>query len=89
MHAARPVLFGFGDSAGLAIPDRWASRVDVVEGSPEVDQEDSMWRLPVTGRVPALASAFVRPDGYVAWVGSAGEPYSVKNFHEAFDRWLG
>lgn len=59
LHAARPVLV----SLGSGIEE--CAGIDVVEA-----EYDGAWEIPVHGWVEAPSALLVRPDGYVAWVGS-------------------
>lgn len=89
MHSARPLLLSFNQTKGTVVPDRWISAVDYFEVSPDVDGNSLNWHLPVLGSIPALAAAFVRPDGYVAWVEAEGEPSTSASLADAMERWLG
>ena len=89
MHSARPLLLSFNKTKGAVVPDRWISTVDYFEVSPEVDGNSLNWHLPVLGSVPTWAAAFVRPDGYVAWVEAEGEPSTSASLAAAMERWLG
>jgi hypothetical protein len=43
------------------------------------------WELPAVGVVPAPAAVFVRPDGYVAWIGTGTD----EGLRDALTRWCG
>jgi 2-polyprenyl-6-methoxyphenol hydroxylase-like FAD-dependent oxidoreductase len=79
LHAARPVLLGFGRPGGIDIPPG-AARVQLVEAEPV-----GAWELPVVGAVPAPTAVLVRPDGHVAWVGDR----TRAGLREALASWLG
>jgi len=65
LREARPLLVDFGAAArGIIAP--WEDRVRYVEGAC-----DGPWVIPVLGEVPAPSAVLVRPDGHVAWVGTA------------------
>lgn len=77
LHAARGVLVDTGDHAETSrVAAGWAGRVDVVAGQWADGGPD--------GQPPALGSALVRPDGYLAWArpGCGG-------LGEALSRWFG
>ncbi|MCT8173860.1 FAD-dependent monooxygenase [Variovorax sp. CY25R-8] len=79
MHAARPLLLDLG-----ALRDwdtgRPGDRLRLVEAS-----FDGKWELPVVGEVGAPGAVLIRPDGYVAWVGSGTREGLV----EAIATWFG
>jgi len=79
LHAARPVLFDFGDSRSLNV-DGWTDRVHLVDA-----KYSGTWELPVLGEVPAPDAVLVRPDGYVAWVGEGSD----EGLRDALTRWMG
>jgi len=64
LHAARPILLDLGEPGVLDIAP-WADRVRHVEA-----RYTGAWELPVLGSVAAPAAVLIRPDGYVAWVGT-------------------
>jgi 3-(3-hydroxy-phenyl)propionate hydroxylase len=64
LHGARPVLLNLGEPAGVDI-GLWSDRVRSVDV-----QYDGAWELPAIGAVTAPRAVLVRPDGYVAWVGT-------------------
>ncbi|MEV4312823.1 FAD-dependent oxidoreductase [Actinocrispum sp. NPDC049592] len=78
LHGGRPVLLSLGGQVGL--PDGWADRVEVVEA-----QCTSDWTIPLIGAVPDVSAVLIRPDGYVAWVGSAGQ----EGLTNALSTWFG
>lgn len=81
LHAARPVLLRLDGTPEVgADARRWAPRVDLVDAS-----TDGPWELPVLGVVDPAAAVLIRPDGYVAWVGSPAEASLV----EALTTWFG
>lgn len=79
LHAARPVLFDFGEPPSADVGP-WLDRVQYVDAAYE-----GRWELPVIGEVPAPTAVLVRPDGYVAWVGD-GTP---EGLNDALTRWFG
>ena len=64
LHDAKPVLLNLGQPGGFEITP-WADRVQLIDGSYK-----GAWELPVLGVVSAPTAVLVRPDGYVAWVGT-------------------
>jgi hypothetical protein len=78
LHGARPVLLNFGAPGALEV-GRWADRVQVTDA-----ECAGAWELPVIGTVPAPSAVLVRPDGYVAWVGSGGDA----GLREALATWF-
>ncbi len=78
LHGGRPVLLSLGGHVEL--PDGWADRVDVVEAQCAAD-----WTIPLIGTVADVPAVLIRPDGYVAWVGSAGQ----EGLTEALSTWFG
>lgn len=64
LHEARAVLLDFGPPGTLDIAP-WADRVRHVAA-----RYSGAWELPALGVVPAPTAVLVRPDGYVAWVGT-------------------
>lgn len=79
LHAARPVLFNFGEPDSLSV-DGWTDRVQLVDA-----KYAGAWDLPVLGEVSAPDAVLVRPDGYVAWVGEGSDT----GLGEALTRWVG
>ena len=65
LHQARPVLINFGEPGGFDITP-WADRLQSLDA-----EYAGSWELPVVGAVAAPGAVLVRPDGHVAWVGSA------------------
>jgi len=78
MHSARPLLLNFGMPGG-SDAERLADKVQVIDAS-----FDGTWELPVIGEVGAPAAVWVRPDGYVAWVGES----SWEGLEEALATWV-
>ncbi|HEV8403390.1 MAG TPA: FAD-dependent monooxygenase [Candidatus Limnocylindrales bacterium] len=79
LHDARPLLLDLVAS-GSSDADPWADRVRLVDarfGGP--------WELPVIGTVIAPSALLIRPDGYVAWVGTADRT----GLAEALTTWFG
>ena len=79
LHGARPVLLNFGEPGGFDIT-AWADRVQRVDA-----RYEGTWELPAIGVVEAPTAVLIRPDGYVAWVGEAGE----QGLGDAMTRWFG
>lgn len=75
LRTGRPTVFVF--EGQHEVPAKFTARVEVVRASPP------NWNLPVVGAVPPVTAAFVRPDGYVAWVSS-----SKASLNDALTRWL-
>ena len=71
LHKARPVLLNLGEPGGFDITP-WAGRVQLIDA-----EYVGPWELPVLGPVTAPAALVIRPDGYVAWVGTARIPGCV------------
>jgi len=78
LHQARPVLLNFGERGQLDITP-WAARVQYVDA-----RYEGAWELPAIGAVAPPAAVLIRPDGYVAWVGEAGQGLA-----EALTTWFG
>ena len=68
LHDAKPVLLNLGEPGGFDIAP-WADRVQLIDARYEGE-----WELPVLGAVSAPPAVLIRPDGYIAWVGDAGDP---------------
>lgn len=66
LRRAQPLLLVLAEHD--AFRGGWADRVQRVDAGYGGDCD-----LPDAGKVPAPAAVLVRPDGYVAWAGSAGE----------------
>jgi 3-(3-hydroxy-phenyl)propionate hydroxylase len=79
LHDARPVLLNLGEPGDVAVT-RWSDRVPVIDA-----EYAGTWELPAIGEVPAPAAVLIRPDGYVAWVGDAGQ----EGLADALTRWFG
>jgi len=79
LHQARPVLLSLGEP-GSVDAGPWADRV-ISAGA----RYDGPWELPVIGAVPAPAAVLIRPDGYVAWAGTPGDP----DLPDALATWFG
>ena len=75
LHDARPVLLNLGEPGAVV-----ADRVRVVDAT-----YDGAWELPVLGDVASPSAVLVRPDGYVAWTGDAGDA----GLSEALATWFG
>jgi len=79
LHAARPVLLNLGEPSAVDIAP-WADRVQRVDA-----RYEGPWELPVLGAVAAPTSVLIRPDGYVAWVGSGSD----EGLRGALTTWFG
>ncbi len=79
LHDARPLLLQFGADDVLGIAP-WSDRVRKIR----CDYAGS-WTLPVIGEAVAPSAVLVRPDGYVAWVGTTGD----SGLREALSKWFG
>jgi 2-polyprenyl-6-methoxyphenol hydroxylase-like FAD-dependent oxidoreductase len=79
LQAARPLLLVLGRPGDLDIAS-WADRVELMHASYDGD-----WELPVLGAVDAPSAVLIRPDGYVAWVGSGDQA----GLFEALATWFG
>ncbi|TXD33823.1 hypothetical protein FRC96_15250 [Lujinxingia vulgaris] len=79
MHDGRPLLLNLGGPGAFNVAPR-APRVRQVDGSYE-----GTWELPVLGQVEAPEAVLIRPDGYVAWVGSLEDP----GLGDVLTRWFG
>ncbi|MBZ9854832.1 FAD-dependent monooxygenase [Mesorhizobium sp. CA13] len=79
LHHARPVLINLGTPGRLDIKP-WADRVQQVDAVYHGD-----WELPVLGAVAGPDAVLIRPDGYVAWVGSG----SQQGLADALTTWFG
>ncbi|HEY1515051.1 MAG TPA: hypothetical protein VGF91_01450, partial [Solirubrobacteraceae bacterium] len=79
LHDAKPVLVNFGRPGDLAIAP-WAERVGLIDARYEGE-----WELPVLGVVSAPTAVLIRPDGYVAWVGTGTDA----GLTDALSAWFG
>ena len=79
LHDARPVLLNLGEPGSLDIAP-WGDRVRLVNA-----EYDGIWELPVLGEITPPVAVLIRPDGYVAWVGDAGE----QGLQDALSMWFG
>jgi 2-polyprenyl-6-methoxyphenol hydroxylase-like FAD-dependent oxidoreductase len=79
LHNARPLLLNLAEPGSIAT-SQWADRVGRVDA-----KYHGAWELPVIGAVSAPKAVLIRPDGYVAWVGDAGN----QGLHDALTTWLG
>ena len=77
LHEARPVLLDLEGSLDIT---PWSDRVRSVRG-----RYDGTWQLPVLGEVSAPRAVLIRPDGYVAWVGSGTD----QGLADALTTWFG
>jgi 2-polyprenyl-6-methoxyphenol hydroxylase-like FAD-dependent oxidoreductase len=79
LHAARPVFLNLGEPSAFDIAP-WADRVRRVDA-----RCAGVWALPVLGAIAAPEAVLIRPDGYVAWAGDAGQ----SGLADALGRWFG
>jgi len=77
LHAGRGVLLDLaGDQAVRDAAEGWTDRIDIVTAASRP-----------AGALDGADAALVRPDGYVAWIGS-GEP-RAGGLWDALSRWFG
>jgi hypothetical protein len=79
LHDARPALLDLGEAGTLDMAP-WSDRVRVVHAAYR-----GRWELPDVGEVSAPSAVLVRPDGYVAWVGTG----SGDGLADALTTWFG
>lgn len=79
LHEAQPLLLNLGEPGGFDITP-WAGRVQLIDA-----QNSGAWELPAIGTVAAPTAVLIRPDGHVAWVGTA----SRLGLPEALATWFG
>jgi 3-(3-hydroxy-phenyl)propionate hydroxylase len=79
LHDARPVFLQLGDMEGIDLSP-WLGRVQHVRA-----RYHGAWVLPVVGPVDAPCALLIRPDGYVAWVGSG----TNAGLQDALTTWFG
>jgi 2-polyprenyl-6-methoxyphenol hydroxylase-like FAD-dependent oxidoreductase len=79
LHDAKPALLNLGEPGGLDVAP-WAERVQMIDA-----EYIGPWELPVLGAVTAPAAVLIRPDGYVAWVGSGTDT----GLRDALTTWFG
>jgi 3-(3-hydroxy-phenyl)propionate hydroxylase len=85
LNRARPVLLNLGEPKGPGGLDikPWADRVELIDATYK-----GAWELPVLGAVAPPAAVLIRPDGYVAWTGGAGDP-ALPGLRDALTTWFG
>jgi 2-polyprenyl-6-methoxyphenol hydroxylase-like FAD-dependent oxidoreductase len=79
LHGARPLLLNLAEPGGVDITP-WADRVQLIDA-----QYGGPWELPVLGAVTAPSAVLIRPDGYVAWVGTGSQLGLI----DALGAWFG
>jgi 3-(3-hydroxy-phenyl)propionate hydroxylase len=79
LHEAKPVLLNLGEPGRLDIT-QWSGRVRAIDA-----QYVGRWELPVLGEVSPPHATLIRPDGYVAWVGSGTDV----GLRDALITWFG
>jgi 3-(3-hydroxy-phenyl)propionate hydroxylase len=79
LHRAQAALLNLGEPGGVDITP-WADRVHLIHA-----RYDGTWELPVLGAVTAPTAVLIRPDGYVAWVGTEKQP----GLTDALSTWFG
>ncbi|QKC86362.1 FAD-dependent monooxygenase [Mesorhizobium sp. NZP2077] len=79
LHDAWPVLLNLGEPGRLDIAP-WVDRVRRIEAL-----YADAWELPVLGTVAAPDAVLIRPDGYVAWVGTG----TREGLADALTIWFG
>lgn len=87
-HQARPLILNFDDNNTIEIPEAHQLSIDVINAVPKVKEKNGMWNLPAIGEVPSIKSAFIRPDGFVAWVQTTDEHFDNGQLNETLDKWL-
>jgi 3-(3-hydroxy-phenyl)propionate hydroxylase len=75
LHDARPVLINFGPAIDIG-----SDRIRVIDAA-----YDGAWELPAIGPVAAPPAVLIRPDGYVAWVGSGADA----GLRQVLSTWFG
>jgi bifunctional hydroxylase/dehydrase len=76
LHSARGVLLDLaGDDGVRATAAPWADRVDVVTTTSPAE------------KLKGVDAVLVRPDGYIAWVGSGGS--GAAGLRDSLSRWFG
>ncbi|HTM77640.1 MAG TPA: FAD-dependent monooxygenase [Devosia sp.] len=79
LHEARPVLLNLGEPGAFDIRP-WANRVKLVDA-----KYAGPWELPAFGPIAAPSAVLIRPDGYVAWVGTGTQ----MGLAQAMATWFG
>jgi 3-(3-hydroxy-phenyl)propionate hydroxylase len=79
LHDARPILLNLGEPHSVDITP-WADRVRSIDAT-----YTGLWELPVLGAITAPTTVLIRPDGYVAWVGTSIQ----SGLAEALTTWFG
>ncbi|WGY73095.1 FAD-dependent monooxygenase [Burkholderia cepacia] len=79
LRRARPVLLNLDEPDSIDIT-RWLDRVTLVHA-----RYDGPWELPALGQVAAPTAVLIRPDGYVAWVGT----HTQDGLQDAMNIWFG
>jgi hypothetical protein len=79
LHDARPVLLELAEPGALDLA-AWADRVQRIDA-----RYAGVWELPVIGTVTAPSAVLIRPDGYVAWVGTGTD----QGLRDALSTWFG
>ena len=79
LREARPVVLDLGKAGTVEIAGR-ADRVEVIHAT-----YAGPWEVPALGTVSAPDAVFIRPDGYVAWVGEG----TSAGLTEALTAWIG
>jgi bifunctional hydroxylase/dehydrase len=82
LHRGRGVLLDFTSQAGLRrAAFAWQDRIDVVAAVPH--------DLPAGSPLAETTGVLIRPDGYVAWAGSAAAGQVDNGLPAALNRWFG
>ncbi|HWF32123.1 MAG TPA: FAD-dependent monooxygenase [Solirubrobacteraceae bacterium] len=79
LRGGTALLLNLGENGGFDIAP-WAKQVQLIHA-----EYSGAWQLPVLGVIAAPAAVLVRPDGYVAWVGSR----PTKGLRHALTAWFG
>lgn len=79
LHDARPLLLDFHPTSELDTTP-WREQIRQINA-----RYTGTWELPVLGEVDPPSALLVRPDGYVAWVGTGTDT----GLHVALTTWIG
>ena len=85
LHAARPVLINLGAPGAIGVDiTPWSDRVRLIDA-----KYAGPWELPAIGTVTAPTAVLIRPDGYVAWVGTGDNAEPGPGLANALTTWFG
>lgn len=88
MHRARPIFLNFGSESKVQIPEAYLSHIDMINAIPKAAGNNSVWKLPAVGEVPAIQSLLIRPDGFVVWVQEKGELFDSNTLNLTLNHWF-